>query len=297
MSVALFDVSFTIYNLIGYFMDDNNSRKSFTDESLSSTKAITYTEDAITRSQAPVFVPATYTVKNVKECLPPSCPTEGDNESAWNIYIEKTTTMLKGNAGDAQIIFLGETHSEKWHRLWARALIMHHSSGRGDIVLLEGRQSLKKAKSNIKIGNVTLLGWDSDYYYYKSIQAIKSCVGLINKYNEVKPSSRWSSQDIEEWQALQLFRKECNKAREESLIATIAKMIPHLQTGKKVFVISGSNHLHRLESVLMDFKFTDAQSSTVTSLKTAILIPKNFTSNFQLDELSHMQKLASACRV
>jgi len=158
---------------------------------------------------------------------------------------------------------------------------------------MEGTQALKKVKRKFQIENVKCYGWDEEYWYYKTIKCVKSRVDLMNRYQEDQPSVKWSAKDVKAWRELNRFSVACNKEREQSMIDTLKKVIPHLQPGQKVFVISGSSHLLSIMNEIEDFTGTQSTSP----IKTAMLIPKNLHSNSPSDETAYMKKLAGFCRV
>ncbi len=264
-----------------------------------SIKSSEFIEGIITRSQSQIFTPSTYSVKEypafkmdlsnstskiVGEKSTLTFPTDDNSEAIWNKYLDDTTVKVKVEGlRDAQIIFLGETHTEKWHRPWAKSLITRYRSGQGDIVLIEGIQSLRKTKSKFEIENVKCFGWDDDYWYFKALKYVKLRVDLINKYEESNPSSKWSENDIEAWKTINGSYLECNKARDKSMVATLNKIMPRLRPGQKVFVISGSSHLLRI---------AESQSNPFSSFKTSMVIPKKLSSNTPHDDLSYMKKIA-----
>jgi hypothetical protein len=225
---------------------------------------------------------------------PTPIPTKGSlDEANWQQFLKNSTVKMDGvNANEAQVIFLGNIHTEKWQKAWRGALIDHYASDKHnmDIVLCEAVKAFDafapQSASFVSTKKVYCYGWD-DMVVYKDNSSIDCIVQLNAKYKECQPSSKWSKEDVDLWQkAFKKNDKDC-RHRTISMIKTAQTVLTKfLKPGQKLFVIAGSDHLFRKSTgynVLDCFK----------GYKVALLLPKAVAPETDEMHMEYAKKLLS----
>jgi len=218
-------------------------------------------------------------------------PKEEDTEAVWQKFLKESTEEIQGaDPKEAQVIFLGNIHTEKWwQKDWRGEIIKHY--GPDAIVLCEGFPAskalpLENVTSFIPKSQVQVFGWD-DMLCFKDVSDMRTMNTLYEKYKESSPSANWSSDDIDSWREA-LFRSygKC-QLRSNSMIKTSRVFLRnHLKQGQKLIVIAGSDHHFQKErgyNVLDYFK----------GVKAAMILPKVLSSDPEGDGMRHIKdKLA-----
>jgi hypothetical protein len=216
-------------------------------------------------------------------------PKHEDTEAVWQSFIKDSTEKVDGVAADqAQLIFLGNIHSEKWwQKDWRGEIIKRY--GPDAIVLCEGFAACKPVTLNnvssfTPKSNVSVFGWD-DMQISKDHTAVQQVVALREKYKEYVPSSKWSPEDRNLWtMAEELNSKNC-MLRTHSLIKTARVFLRgQIKQGQKLIVISGSDHLFcEGYNILNYFK----------GIKASLILPKLLSSGLN-EDIEYAKKLAQS---
>ena len=217
-------------------------------------------------------------------------PTSLSTEAVWQKFLQDSTEAILGENSplEAQLIFLGDIHTECWQKDWRGEIIKRY--GRRAIVLCEGFQSKQVIPSRwvtsfSQKDALSIYGWD-EMSIFNDKSALLIWDTFRKKYKESAPSPKWDSQDILAWkQAMLLIRKNCMH-RNNKMIKTAKAFLKTLKEGQKLFVIAGSNHLiyKRLKYNVLDyFKGT----------KVCMILPKSLSKAPERDAEKYMQTLLS----
>lgn len=216
-------------------------------------------------------------------------PKEEDTEEVWQKFLKDTTEGMQGvDPKDAQVIFLGNIHTEKyWQNDWRGEIVKRY--GPDAIVLCEGWQAcegipLKRVSSFTPKNKVSAYGWD-DMRIFADNSAIRSIVSLNEKYKEIAPSSKWSKDDQVAWEKASIENNRNCLLRTHSMIKTARVVLrEYLKPGQKLFVIAGSDHLFVKGYNVLDY---------FKGIKAALILPKTVSSNSNEDEMSYAKRLIS----
>jgi hypothetical protein len=216
-------------------------------------------------------------------------PKEEDTEEVWQKFLKETTEGMQGvDPNDAQVIFLGDIHTEKWwQKDWRGEIIKRY--GPGAIVLCEGWEACKgiplKCVSTFTPKNkVCTYGWD-DMPMFADRSAIRSINSLMEKYKENKPSSKWSKDDLLAWERAVVDNGRNCLLRTNSMIKTSRLFLRGaLKPGQKLFVIAGSDHLFVKGYNVLDY---------FKGIKAALILPKAVSLNSEEDSKCYAKRLIS----
>ncbi len=175
----------------------------------------------------------------------------------WEGYLARNSAYILGNPNEAQILFIGDDHTDKSLRAF-RSAIIEHSANDGDIVVVEEVQSLKQVEeTNLNEWSLKkklqVYGWD-DLDTYNEMR---------NLLGKTSGSSRFWLFQPSQSKKLKAERDRLRDLRNNSLIRTVTKL--H-ETGKKIFVIAGTFHLYNKEKnycVLDAFKGTGIRCALI----------------------------------
>jgi hypothetical protein len=216
-------------------------------------------------------------------------------ERTWKKYIRDTTEAAAGaDLNKAQVICLGDVHSDEWQNAWRGAFIDHYGSD-GDIVLCEGYTAMHKIPQ--RLGRFTAhkkllcYGWDNPDLCCKQRDGHSGLIKLKDKYKEPEPSLKWSKEDKDTWRELMKAVEAHHFLRTFELTKTAKSLAQLLRPGQKLFIISGSDHLFYKcnEPALNYYQFNMVES--LKAFKTAMLLPKELGVNSLEDEKNYIKKL------
>jgi len=144
------------------------------------------------------------------------------------------------NLEDAEFVFLGESH--RTTQTLANAAVLRDFAQPGDIVLLEGYESLTEVpfngeghvryflRANGNARSLRIMGWDhlADYDEIESLVPVQKGLLMVGT--------------IEEAQGVTARLNELHKVRDQTLVSTLEKVRPLRKPKGKVWVLGGINH-------------------------------------------------------
>jgi hypothetical protein len=186
----------------------------------------------------------------------------------WEEYLKRNTDKIIGDPEKAEIFFLGDVHTDKSLTcFWIG--VVDHSARDGDVLVVEGAESMKDASELEKFSTKKKLhvyGWDDLQALRRSIELDDQILELsktanamqqkiIDLCNQGQKSNNLTqakeiSEKIKAFKALlqtntEMFNKiekeneQLMDVRNASLLKTVLKL---RESGKRVFVIGGTHH-------------------------------------------------------